>query len=92
MFAAFIDNIGFTSNQLLCYVFMFMLCSYSGSDGNSPKRGYPDVSLLGVHYAVVIGDQTYALDGTSASTPVFAGGIIVSAFSLLSFFFFAIQI
>lgn len=66
---------------------MFMLCSYSGSDGNSPKRGYPDVSLLGVHYAVVIGDQTYALDGTSASTPVFAGGIIVSAFSLLSFFF-----
>jgi tripeptidyl-peptidase-1 len=36
-------------------------------------RGYPDVSLLGNHYLVVINHSFYIMDGSSASTPVFAG-------------------
>jgi len=36
-------------------------------------RGYPDVSLLGFHYLVVINHAFNVQDGTSASAPVFAG-------------------
>lgn len=35
-------------------------------------RGYPDISLLGYNYAVVIGGSTYGVSGTSASSPSFA--------------------
>jgi tripeptidyl-peptidase-1 len=37
------------------------------------NRGYPDVSMLGYNYEVVIAGKTYAVSGTSASAPVFAG-------------------
>ena len=40
---------------------------------NETGRGYPDISLLGYNYEVIAGGNTYALSGTSASTPVFAG-------------------
>ncbi len=43
------------------------------SQFNTKGRGYPDVALLGYNYQVVIGGQTYAVSGTSASSPVFAG-------------------
>ncbi|RYG65186.1 hypothetical protein EON64_12455 [archaeon] len=36
-------------------------------------RGYPDVSMAGYNYEVIIGGKTYALSGTSASAPVVAG-------------------
>ncbi len=36
-------------------------------------RGYPDVSILGNNYAVVLNGSYNALSGTSASSPVFAG-------------------
>jgi len=36
-------------------------------------RGYPDVSLLGNSYVVVMGGQYYYECGTSASSPVFGG-------------------
>ncbi len=45
------------------------------SQYNTKGRAYPDVAALGYNYQVVIGGQTYALSGTSASTPVFAGFI-----------------
>jgi len=36
-------------------------------------RGYPDVSMAGLNYEVVIAGQTYKVSGTSASAPVVAG-------------------
>ena len=36
-------------------------------------RGYPDVSLAAVKYAVFMGDRFYGVSGTSASAPVLAG-------------------
>ena len=36
-------------------------------------RGYPDLSLLGYNYEVVVGGKTYAVSGTSASAPTLAG-------------------
>jgi tripeptidyl-peptidase-1 len=36
-------------------------------------RGYPDVAMSGYNYAVVIAGNTYAVSGTSASSPVVAG-------------------
>ena len=40
---------------------------------NAQGRGYPDVSLLGVDYQVVINGALQSIFGTSASTPVLAG-------------------
>jgi len=52
----------------------------TSADGNTPSsgynpqgRGYPDISLLGADYPVMINGNLYNLFGTSASTPVFAG-------------------
>lgn len=36
-------------------------------------RGYPDVSMAGLNYEVVVGGNTYEVSGTSASAPVVAG-------------------
>ena len=44
------------------------LAGYKGTG-----RGYPDVSLAAVKYAVFIGDGFYGVSGTSASAPVLAG-------------------
>lgn len=50
---------------------------YVGTTKNSAPslqgRGYPDISLLGFNYRVYIGKSWYAVSGTSASAPVFAG-------------------
>lgn len=40
---------------------------------NASKRAYPDVSLAGANYRVVIGGRIFGLYGTSASAPVIAG-------------------
>jgi len=40
---------------------------------NAKGRGYPDVSALGDLYPIVLQDKVIAVDGTSASTPLFAG-------------------
>jgi hypothetical protein len=40
---------------------------------NASGRGYPDVSLLGHNYIVVLNSSFYKESGTSASAPVFAG-------------------
>ena len=40
---------------------------------NASKRGYPDVSLAGANYRVIVGGRAFGLYGTSASTPVIAG-------------------
>ena len=33
-------------------------------------RGYPDISMAGYNYEVVVGGATYEVSGTSASSPV----------------------
>jgi len=38
-----------------------------------PFRGVPDLALAGHSFAIVIGNRWLAVDGTSASTPAFAG-------------------
>jgi len=42
---------------------------------NAMGRGYPDVSMIGVWYQVMIQDALTSLFGTSASSPVFAAMI-----------------
>jgi len=39
----------------------------------SNGRGYPDVSMAGYNYEVIVASTTYGVSGTSASAPVFAG-------------------
>ena len=43
-----------------------------GSGYNPRGRGYPDLSLLGVDYAVVVGGSVTSIFGTSCSAPLFA--------------------
>jgi tripeptidyl-peptidase-1 len=43
------------------------------TDFNAAGRGYPDVALLGHAYNIIVGSNMYQVDGTSASSPVFAG-------------------
>jgi len=40
---------------------------------NGKGRGYPDIALLGFNYEVTIAGSQYAVSGTSASSPVWAG-------------------
>jgi subtilase family serine protease len=40
---------------------------------NVNGRAYPDLSLLGYNYRVILGGKWYSISGTSASAPVFAG-------------------
>ena len=40
---------------------------------NSAGRGYPDISIVGTNYVVIIGGAPYLVSGTSASAPVVAG-------------------
>jgi len=40
---------------------------------NGAGRGYPDVSLVGHNFLVVIGGQLYQVSGTSCTAPTFAG-------------------
>jgi tripeptidyl-peptidase I len=48
-------------------------------------RGYPDISMAGYNYEVVIGGSTYKVSGTSASSPVVAGFVsLVNAARLAS--------
>lgn len=42
---------------------------------NTSNRGYPDLSMIGSNYLVLVGSQIFSVSGTSASTPVFAGMI-----------------
>jgi len=45
----------------------------SAASGYATGRGYPDISMAGFNYEVVINGNTYAVSGTSASSPVVAG-------------------
>lgn len=40
---------------------------------NAKGRGYPDIALAGLNYAVVLGQSFYKISGTSASAPAVAG-------------------
>jgi len=42
---------------------------------NSGGRGFPDLSLTGLNYLVVVGGEIYSVAGTSASAPSVAGMI-----------------
>mmetsp|Transcript_19141 Transcript_19141/g.44596 ORF Transcript_19141/g.44596 Transcript_19141/m.44596 type:complete len:578 (+) Transcript_19141:14-1747(+) len=42
-------------------------------DYNSTGRGYPDVAALGHSYYIELSGEAMAVDGTSCSSPVFAG-------------------
>jgi len=49
------------------------LARSSAAAGYNPNgRAYPDVSMIGVWYQVVVNNQLSAVFGTSASSPVFA--------------------
>lgn len=42
---------------------------------NRNGRGYPDISLIGVEYQVVVAGETVSLFGTSCSSPVIAAWV-----------------
>ena len=44
---------------------------------NPSGRGYPDISLISRNYDTVIQGQGYRLDGTSASSPAWAGLVTI---------------
>lgn len=48
------------------------VAGYVSTRGNE-GRGYPDISLAGYGYKVIIGGKPYAVSGTSASAPAVAG-------------------
>jgi tripeptidyl-peptidase-1 len=48
-------------------------------------RGYPDVSMAGLNYQVVVGGNIYEVSGTSASSPVVAAMVsLVNSARLLA--------
>ena len=47
-------------------------------DFNATSRGYPDVSALGHNYPIFAGNRWITVDGTSCSSPVFAGYIALA--------------
>lgn len=47
--------------------------AYQNGHHDNPNLGLPDVALAGHTYVIVNGGKLAAVDGTSASTPVFAG-------------------
>jgi len=49
--------------------------SWQESHNPCSRRGIPDLSLAGHSYNIVAGGQQEAVDGTSASTPVFAAWV-----------------
>eukprot|EP01031_Cornospumella_fuschlensis_P032428 gene32428-39213_t len=55
------------------YYFSHLSAGETPTSGyNSQGRGYPDISLIGVEYQVIIDGDPYSLYGTSASSPVIA--------------------
>ncbi|KAI1379250.1 tripeptidyl-peptidase [Hypoxylon crocopeplum] len=51
---------------------------------NAQGRGYPDVSAIGYHYAVMSNGDAHLQDGTSASAPAFAALIALVNDALLA--------
>jgi tripeptidyl-peptidase-1 len=47
--------------------------SSSNYNYNPSRRGYPDVALMAYNYKIAVNSELTSVDGTSASTPVFAG-------------------
>ena len=59
----------------------FLKKNKAQSGYNPNGRGYPDVSMIGVYYQVIVQGTMASLFGTSASSPVFAAmiGLVNSA-------------
>lgn len=51
--------------------------NYANPGYNPLGRGYPDVSLIGVEYAVIVDGEVNYIYGTSCSSPVFAAFISI---------------
>lgn len=66
-FSSFYDAPNFTADAIAGYFDL-----ETPVKGYASGRGYPDLSLSGHAYQVVIGGQTIQVDGTSCSTPVLA--------------------
>jgi tripeptidyl-peptidase I len=65
----------YQSDSVVPYI-DYIQANYAAAVGySSIGRGYPDVSLLGHSYYVVANGQNVSVDGTSASSPVFAAFI-----------------
>ena len=71
-FAWHYDKPNFQGNRTSEYLARVQMLP-SSSAYNPNGRGYPDVSALGDLYPIVINAKVIPVDGTSASTPYFAG-------------------
>lgn len=80
-FSTYYTQGSWQSNLITHYFDSLSATEVPANGFNEKGRGYPDVSLIGVYYQVVINSVTYSIFGTSASAPVFAGMV-----SLLNWF------
>ena len=71
-FSTYYPRPSWQNDQVNAY-FSAVSSSPPASGYNSLGRGYPDVSLVGVAYEVIIRGQLFSIYGTSASAPVLAG-------------------
>ena len=72
-FSTLYDIPSWQAEQVAGYMSTVMGTSKQPASGYSTSgRGYPDVSLLAHDYIVTLDQGNYGVDGTSASTPVFA--------------------
>jgi tripeptidyl-peptidase-1 len=73
-FSAFYPTPTFQTDQVSSYLTSAKSGSYAPVSGyNAGGRGYPDVSLIASQYQITVNGQAQTVDGTSASSPVFAG-------------------
>jgi hypothetical protein len=64
-----------TFSKIEEYMERKLYTEYPNRSYNRKGRGYPDIVIAGVNYLVVVNGSIYALSGTSASAPAFAGMI-----------------
>lgn len=72
-FSTIFDAPTYQTSTIKSYFAGLTASSTPASGYSTTGRGYPDVSMAGFNYEVVIGGSTYKLSGTSASSPVVAG-------------------
>ena len=75
-FSALHSQPSFQKDVVAAYFSTAAAAGQSALAGYSPAgRGFPDVSLAGENYVILVGGSPYTISGTSASAPVMAGFI-----------------
>ena len=71
-FSTLVSALNFQNTAIPNY-FLSVSNNMPSNGYNRNGRGYPDVSMAGKNYVVIIGGKGHVVSGTSAAAPVFAG-------------------